>query len=59
MTRYEYQRLRRVRRSLMGLPQSYMLALQLFDKVLSEAEDGFCLEDNYQDEMERNQGEAR
>lgn len=59
MTRYEYQQLKRVRRSLMGLPQSYLLALRVFDKVLSEAEDQFHLEDCYQDDMERNKGEAR
>jgi len=53
MTRHEYAQLSRVRRALIGLPGNYQLALAVFDKVLADANDAFCVEDCYNDEMEK------
>ena len=53
MTRHEYAQLSRVRRSLVGLPGNYQLALAVFDKVLADANEAFYVEDAYQDEMEK------
>jgi hypothetical protein len=53
MTRYEFMVLSRVRRSLGGLPQSYTLVLQLFDKILREADAEFRIEDIHHDNLEK------
>ena len=53
MTRAEYETLRRVRRALQTVPPPYMVALQLFDRVLMDAERAFKIEDAYWTEEER------
>jgi hypothetical protein len=53
MTRAEYETLRRARRALQTIPAPYHPALQLIDRVLSDAERAFKVEDVYQDEEER------
>lgn len=53
MTRAEYETLRRVRRQLQTLPPAYMLALQLFDRVLADAQRAFRVEDAFWSDEER------
>lgn len=53
VTRAEYETLRRVRRALQTVPPPYMVALQLFDRVLMDAERAFKIEDAYWTEEER------
>lgn len=54
MTRAEYETLRRVRRHLQTVPPHFQLALQLFDRVLWDAQRAFKIEDAYWTEEERN-----